>query len=77
MPGHERLTMREHQVLKLLSQGDALKEVAWGLGISESSVNVHVGHLYDKLQVNNKVSAVMLGLHLGLIPLPTLQEIRR
>ncbi|HSK12236.1 MAG TPA: response regulator transcription factor [Phnomibacter sp.] len=55
-----RLTPKESQVLKLLAQGLSYKMVADELGISYFTVNNHVKHIYEKLQVHSLAQAVSL-----------------
>lgn len=52
------LSAREMEILTALKDGLAYKQIANGLFISEGTVRKHIEHIYRKLQVNNKVSAV-------------------
>jgi len=52
------LSAREMEILIALKDGLAYKQIANGLFISEGTVRKHIEHIYRKLQVNNKVSAV-------------------
>jgi DNA-binding NarL/FixJ family response regulator len=63
----DRLTERETQVLQLLAQGLANKQIAISLGISEHTVKFHVSSLYGKLGATNRTEAVRLGIQSGLI----------
>jgi DNA-binding NarL/FixJ family response regulator len=63
----EPLTERESQVLQLLAQGLANKQIAVSLGISEHTVKFHVSSLYGKLSATNRTEAVRLGIQSGLI----------
>jgi DNA-binding NarL/FixJ family response regulator len=65
----EQLTPREAEVLELLAQGLANKQIALGLEISEHTVKFHVSSIYAKLGATNRMEAVRLGLQLGLITL--------
>jgi len=51
------LTPRERQVMKLLSQGWAAKEVARHLGISKRTIDFHVAKVYSKLGSHNRIQA--------------------
>jgi len=64
------LTPREAEILRLLSQGLANKEIARRLGISTKTVGNHVEHLYTKLDVTNRASATLQAMRLGLIDPP-------
>lgn len=54
----EELTKRETEIVELLSQGLLYKEIADKLFISIDTVKKHVGNIYRKLHVNNKVEAI-------------------
>jgi len=55
----ERLTRREEEVLQLLAEGQAAKEIASKLSISSGTVNNHLKHIYQKLHVRSKLEAVV------------------
>ena len=63
------LTERELEVLGLLAQGLANKQIAMELGISEHTVKFHVSSIYTKLDVTNRTEAVRAGLRGGWIAL--------
>ena len=65
----EALTERELQVLGLLAQGLANKQIAVQLGISEHTVKFHVSGIYAKLGATSRTEAVRLGVRQGLIVL--------
>ena len=65
----ELLTERELQILHLLAQGLANKQIALRLGISEHTVKFHVSGIYHKLGASNRTEAVRLGARQGLIVL--------
>lgn len=52
------LTDRELEIIALVAEGLVKKEIAAKLGISYSTVDTHVAHIYEKLQVPNAPSAV-------------------
>ncbi|MDV7698570.1 response regulator transcription factor [Chryseobacterium soli] len=56
--GMDELTSREKEILELLSQGFLYKEIANKKFISLDTVKKHVGNIYRKLHVNNKVEAI-------------------
>lgn len=68
-PLDEPLTARETEVLQLLAQGLANKQIAAALQISEHTVKFHVSSIYAKLGVTNRTEAVSLGLRHGLVAL--------
>ncbi len=57
-PAHLDLTAREQEVLRLLVQGLAYKDVAQSLGISLDTARSHVRAIYSKLQVHGVAAAV-------------------
>ena len=63
------LTERETEVLGLLSNGLANKQIALSLGISEHTVKFHVSSIYTKLNVTNRTEAVRAGLRGGWVAL--------
>jgi DNA-binding NarL/FixJ family response regulator len=65
----DELTEREIEVLELLAEGLANKQIAYQLEISEHTVKFHVSSIYTKLGVSNRTEAVRLGIQLGLITL--------
>lgn len=56
--GFNELTEREKEILELLSEGLLYKEIADQKCISMDTVKKHVGNIYRKLHVNNKVEAI-------------------
>ena len=61
------LSNREVEVLRMLSEGHANKEIAFRLGISEHTVKFHVASLFQKLHASSRTEAVTLGVRQGLI----------
>lgn len=61
------LSDREIEVLDLLAQGMANKQIAAALGISEHTVKFHVSSIYTKLNVTNRAEVVRQGVRRGLI----------
>jgi DNA-binding NarL/FixJ family response regulator len=52
------LSIREREVLELLSKGLLYKEIAERLGVSHETVKKHLKNIYQKLHVQNKVEAL-------------------
>jgi DNA-binding NarL/FixJ family response regulator len=65
----EQLTPREREILELLAQGLANKQIALELEISEHTVKFHISSIYAKLGATNRMEAVRMGLQLGLVTL--------
>jgi DNA-binding NarL/FixJ family response regulator len=67
--GEEELTAREIDVLRLIAEGNANKEIAGKLSITEETVKGHVKNILAKLGVNDRTHAVSIGLKRGIIDL--------
>lgn len=65
-PPEKTLSEREMEVLELIGQGFAKKEIASQLNISVTTVAYHVQHIYEKLEVPNAPAAVDRAHRLGL-----------
>jgi DNA-binding NarL/FixJ family response regulator len=66
---YDGLTAREVEILKLLATGQANKQVAHRLRISEKTVRNHVSNMYAKLQIYDRSQAVLYAVRKGLIEL--------
>ena len=64
------LTTREKEVLTLIAEGLTARQIATRLGVTQKTVESHIGRLYAKLQVRTRTEAVAKGLQLQLIPPP-------
>jgi DNA-binding NarL/FixJ family response regulator len=62
------LTDRELEILALLAEGLVKKEIGDRLGISYPTVDSHVQHIYEKLNVHNAPAAVNIAHRLGIFP---------
>ncbi len=66
----ETLSDREREIVKLLVLGEANKEIASVLGITEQTVKSHVKNILAKLQVRDRTEAVTVALRRGIVHLP-------
>jgi DNA-binding NarL/FixJ family response regulator len=57
--GLDALTSREREVLALIGQGKTNGEIAAALVVSEGTVKTHINHLFTKLQLRDRASAVV------------------
>jgi DNA-binding NarL/FixJ family response regulator len=64
----EALTEREREVLGLVAQGKANKEIARQLEISERTVRTHVSSILGKLGLVSRTQAALYALREGLVP---------
>jgi DNA-binding NarL/FixJ family response regulator len=58
-PLMEHLAPREEEVLQLLSQGCAYKQIADQMHLSGSTIRTYIGRIYHKLHVNCRTQAVV------------------
>jgi DNA-binding NarL/FixJ family response regulator len=65
----QTLTEREIDVLRLLAQGKANKEIAAALVIGEKTVKTHVSSILLKLGVQSRTQAALYAAQIGLAPL--------
>ncbi|MCR9126789.1 MAG: response regulator transcription factor [Rhodobacteraceae bacterium] len=65
-PLAEKLSQREQQVLKGLTEGKSNKEIARDLDIQEPTVKLHVKTLYRKIGAANRTQAALIAREAGL-----------
>ncbi len=65
----DALTPRETDVLRLIAVGNANKEIAAQLSLTEETIKGHVKNILAKLGANDRTHAVTIGLKRGIIDL--------
>ncbi|HKB52967.1 MAG TPA: response regulator transcription factor [Ramlibacter sp.] len=63
----DELTQRQVEILKLIAQGRASKEIAFELGLSPKTVDVHRARIMDRLQLNDIASLTRYAVRKGLV----------
>ena len=66
-PALDELTAREREIFRLIANGLSNAEIGRELYISETTVKTHVTHLFQKLDVRDRVQAVVLAYQAGLV----------
>jgi RNA polymerase sigma factor (sigma-70 family) len=56
------LTDREHQIMRLVSEGLSNKEIGRRLNISDGTIKVHLHHIYQKLEISNRTVLAALAI---------------
>ena len=64
---YDLLTSREREILQLLAEGKANKEVATSLNISPYTVETHRSHILQKLNLHNSAELVLYAVRKGII----------
>ncbi|WP_373475299.1 response regulator transcription factor [Sphingorhabdus sp.] len=62
------ISMREIEVLEMLSAGHANKVIARKLAISPNTVKTHVARLFEKLEVASRIQAISRARELDILP---------
>lgn len=61
------LTRREKEITALLALGYTQQEAAVRLGISFKTVETHVSHIYEKLNIHRRADLVRFAIAVGLV----------
>ncbi|MGI8967614.1 MAG: response regulator [Chloroflexota bacterium] len=63
-----RLTYRELEVLALVSQGQANKQIAQALGVTTRTIETHMSRVMSKLEARSRVEAINAAREQGILP---------
>ena len=66
MTNLSNLTPRELEILQLVLIGLTNKAIAWEIGISEKTVEFHLGHIYTKVGVHTRLMAGVWAIQQGI-----------
>jgi len=69
-PRFATLTAREKEILKVLAEGQSVKEIAAGLNLSVKTVEAHKFNLMRKLDIHNKAHLVQYAIQKKIIKIP-------
>lgn len=61
------ITLREREILALIAQGRANKEIGAELGIAEDTVKRHISNTFQKLEVNDRAQATAEAIRRGIV----------
>ena len=70
----DQLSLRELDVLRLIGEGNANKQIADKLSIGETTVKNHISNILSKLGANDRAHAVTIALQRGIIELDVHQR---
>jgi DNA-binding NarL/FixJ family response regulator len=63
----DELTHRQVEILRLIAQGRASKEIAYELGLSPKTVDVHRARIMERLRLNDIASLTLYAVRKGLV----------
>ena len=63
----DELTDRQLEILKLIAEGKASKEIAFELGLSSKTVDVHRARIMERLKINDVASLTRYAVRNGLV----------
>lgn len=64
---NDELTQRQIEILKMIAQGRASKEIAFELGLSPKTVDVHRSRIMERLRLNDIASLTLYAVRKGLV----------
>jgi two-component system, NarL family, response regulator NreC len=70
LPRGSKLTPREREVIKMLAEGNSVKEIASLLGLSTKTIEAHKFNLMRKLDIHNKAQLVTYAIQKKIVKMP-------
>jgi DNA-binding CsgD family transcriptional regulator/tetratricopeptide (TPR) repeat protein len=61
------LTVREHEILRLMAAGETNRQIALRLGVSDKTVKRHVSNIFNKIVASTRAMAVRRGFESGIL----------
>ena len=65
--GGKSLSTRESEIMSLIADGHTNGEIASSLFVGEATVKTHIGHVLSKLDLRDRVQAVILAYETGMV----------
>lgn len=63
-PSSNEFTEKEAEVIQPLLKGNSTKQIALQLGVSTRAIEIHLTHIYQKLDVCSRAEAIIKLIHL-------------
>ena len=67
---YDTLTPREREVIKMLAEGNSVRQIAGMLGLSVKTVEAHKFNLMRKLNIHNKAQLVTYAIQKKIVKMP-------
>ena len=67
VPPHEKLSVREYQVMRLIASGKTVGQIARELCLSEKTISTHRARILEKMEMKNNAQLTYYGIHNNLV----------
>ncbi len=74
MPGYDTLTLREQEIMRLIAEGCATKQISQQLFISQKTVENHRANIFSKLNIHSTMELVRFAAKYGFIDVDLWKE---
>src|SRR5258708_30504806 len=74
LPGLRALTLRQREILQLIVEGKATKQIAQALGVSTKTIESHRAGIMERLGMHSVAELVLFGIRNKLVPLDPADE---